>query len=148
MLTARQYSASHPDAVLLQTHPQSAKLPRIAPFSIKWVDQTSTRVKAFVYSIRKVGEIVTMTEHDMLAVADCYLQNRAATWMMGLEDGNENPETVSDLRVVIIREFVPPNEQARAKAKLMKLKLLTAVDGYINQFRELVNICRTPLSEA
>ena len=148
LLTARPDSASHPHAASLQTHSQSAKLPQIAPFSGKREDQTSTRVKAFVYNIRKVGQIATMTEPDMLALADCYLQDRAATWILGLEHANKKPKTVSDLQVALIREFVPPDEQARAKAKLMKLKLLKTVDGYINQLRELVDICQTPLSEA
>ena len=40
---------------------------------------------------------------SMLALADCYLQERAATWMMGLEDAGKKPGRVLALQDAMIR---------------------------------------------
>ena len=67
---------------------------------------------------------------------------------MGLEDAWKKPGTVLALQDAMIREFLPPDEQARASTRLMKLKLTKSVDSYISLFCELIEICQTTLSEA
>ena len=84
----------------------------------------------------------------MLNLADCYLRDRAATWMMNLEATECKPKKVSDLQEAMSKEFVPADEKARAKTKLMKHKLIRSVESYVSTFRDLVEICRTPRSEA
>ena len=124
----------------------SAKPPQIAPFSGKIEQQNSTKVKAFMFSIRKVGLIANMSEADMLALADCYLQDKAATWKMSLEARGEKPRSLEKLQQALIEEFVPADEKARANAKLMRLKLSGGVEKYIDTFRNLVEITGTSLS--
>lgn len=89
-----------------------------------------------------------MDDASKLAIADCYLQDCAATWMMSLEDAGNKPETALALQEAMIKGFVPPEEQARAETRLMKLKLAKSVDAYMSLFRDLIEICQTPLSEA
>lgn len=127
---------------------QSARVPQIAAYSGSRDQQTSTKVKSFVFNVRKVGQMNKMSEASMVAFADCYLQDRAARWMMRLEDSNEKPSSMSELQDAMIKEFIPPDEKARAKKKLMTLKLLKTVEQYILSFRDLVDICGTPLSES
>ena len=84
----------------------------------------------------------------MLDLADCYLRDRAATWVMNLEANECKPETVRDLQEAMFKEFLPADEKARAKTRLMKHKLGKSVNWYVSTFRDLVEICRTPSSEA
>ena len=105
-----------------------AKPPQIAPFSGKIEQQNSTKVKSFMFSIRKVGLVANMSETDMLALADCYLQDKAATRMMSLQARGEKHRSLEKLQKALIDEFVPADEKARAKAKLMRLKLSGGVE--------------------
>lgn len=151
-LTSSQATGSHS----APTHPSgtqtlqspAARVPQITPYSGKRGQQTSTSVKSFIYNVRKVGQLSNMDEASMLRYAECYLQDRAATWMMGLEEASQLPTTVSEMQSAMIKEFVPPDEKAQAKTRLMKIKMMKSADAYISAFRDLVDVCKTPLSEA
>ncbi len=84
----------------------------------------------------------------MLQLAECYLQDKAAKWIMRLERHQKKPVTVEELETALIKEFVPPNEVALAKVALMEFKKSESIDKHIMRFQELVELCDTPLSEA
>ena len=46
----------------------------------------------------------------MLELADCYLTDRAAMWLMNLEQLNTKPASMADLQTAMIDEFVQPDE--------------------------------------
>lgn len=60
-------------------------------------------------------------EDKLLQLAECHLQDPASTWITRLEVREEIPATLATLQKAIIKEFVPSNEKARAKLKLMAL---------------------------
>lgn len=127
---------------------RSIKAPQLCSYAGNHDERTSTKVKSFIYNVRKVGRLSGFRDQKMVELADCYLQDRAAVWMMGLERNNQKPRTVDELQTAMLREFVPQNERARAKARLMKIKQSSTMDSYISSFRDLVELCETPLSEA
>ena len=73
------------------------KAPQIYSFSGKTEDQTSTKVKSFIYSVQKVGALFCMSEQDMLDLADYYLTDAAAKWMMLLESSDSKPTSLTSL---------------------------------------------------
>ena len=83
------------------------KEPQIHSFSGKTEDQTSTKAKSFIYSFQKVGALSCMSEQDMLALADCYLNDAAAKWMMHLESSDSKPTSLTSLQSKMMAEFVP-----------------------------------------
>lgn len=68
--------------------------------------------------------------------------------MMSLERDGKKPRTTGELQEAMIREFVPQNEMARAKNRLMNLKQTGTMENYVSTFRDLVKLCDTPLSKA
>lgn len=130
------------------TENRVVRAPPMASFYGKQEERSSTRVKSFVYNLRKTGRLSGYNEWQMIELADCYLQDRAAIWMMGLERDGKKPRTTEELQEAMIREIVSQNELARAKTRLMKLKQTGTMENYISTFRDLVELCETPLSEA
>lgn len=81
---------------------------------------------------------------ESVEVAICHLQNRAAIWMMQLEDKCEKRTTLSDLQDAMILEFVPVDEQANAKSKLFNIKVWKSAHGYTEEFKSLLDIAEVP----
>lgn len=104
------------------------KSPPVPIFKGNVADRKSERVKSFFYSIKKYGTLCNYSEAKMVALAECHLQDRAASWMLGLERENQKPETLEELRQEMIREFVPTNERAAARVRLMDIKLKDSKD--------------------
>ena len=147
--TAQGSAPPHQQRTVLNS-PSAAptKIPQINSFTGTREEQTSTKVRAFIYNVKKVWKPGKMTEASMLDLADCYLRDRAATWVMNLEANDCKLETVRDLQLAMFKEFLPAGEKVRAKTRLMEHKLGKSVDWYVSTFRDLVEICRTTSSEA
>ncbi|PXF44159.1 hypothetical protein BWQ96_06086 [Gracilariopsis chorda] len=114
--------------VTVQTRTPSAgkntiRAPPITMFAGKAEDRNSEKVKSFFYSIPKYGKLCNYSEHNMLDLAECYLQDRAASWMMRLENENRKPTSLEELQKTMVDEFVPANEKASAPVKLMDLRM-------------------------
>lgn len=48
----------------------------------------------------------------------------------------------------MVKEFVPSSEKAKAQLKLLTFQIRQKLDKHIEDFRELVEICNTPVHEA
>ncbi len=99
------------------------------------------------YNVRKVGALSNMPEERMLELDECYLQDKAAAWMMRLEKTNKKLTTITELQECMISEFVPSYEVTRAKHALVKIKYKSNIENHISRFQDYVEICSTPLSE-
>ena len=126
---------------------QAVKAPPIPAFSGSNEERSSIKVKGFIYNVRKVGALSSMSEPQMLALAECHLQAVAANWMMRLEQTKTKPATLEQLESLMIKEFVPSDERARARMKLITLHMKTSVDAHLTQFQELLHCVNMPLSE-
>lgn len=143
------------DAPTMQTHIPSAgrnsiKAPPISMFAGKVEDRNSEKVKSFFYSVQRYGKLCNYSESNMLDLAECYLQDRAASWMMRLENENRKPESLEDLQKAMMDEFVPANEKAAARVKLMDLRMKDSncLEDHITRFEDLISICGTANNEA
>ena len=105
------------------------------------------KVKGFLYNVRKVGNLSNMSDQEMLNLAECHLQDNAATWMMDLEEEGKKPESLDELEKMMLAEFVPSDERARARMKLMSLQQKKSIESHITTFQELVAVCKMPISE-
>lgn len=69
--------------------------------------------------------------------------------MLRMESENVKPTSIEELQKAMMEEFVPANEQATARVKLMKISLKN--NGYIEdkiaQFEDLVTLCGTQRNE-
>ncbi len=88
-----------------------------------------------------------MYDSRLLALTECHFEDKAASWMMRLEQSNQKQMNIAALQASMIKEFVPPDEKARAKIKLMNCHMKGSVDKHITYFPDLVEIYGTPLSE-
>ncbi len=127
---------------------RSLKAPPIPIFSGKSDERTTTKVRGFIYNVRKTGKLTNLTEEKLVELAECHLQDKAAAWIMRLEQNDAKPTTIDDLQTMMISEFVPHDERARAKARLMNMELKTSIETHIEKFQDLIEICATPISEA
>ncbi len=127
---------------------QNLKPPPIPAYSGKEEERSSVRVKGFFYSIKTVGKLSKMSEENLLALAECHLQDKASRWIMRLEREGKKPITLDELQSEMLKEFVPSDEQTQAKSKLIKLKFKSNMEKHIATFQEYVQICDTPKSEA
>lgn len=86
----------------------------------------------------------------MVALAECHLQDRAASRMLRLEREKQKPESLQELKREMIHEFVPTNEKASARVQLMDIKLKDSSDLNEHEavFEDLVSLCGTPTNEA
>lgn len=89
-----------------------------------------------------------MTESQQVSLAEFHLQDKAAAWIMQMESAGTKATSIDALQGAMIHEFVPPDEKARAKIKLMSFKILSAMDTHMSRFQDLVEIRNTPFSEA
>ncbi len=93
--------------------------------------------------------MLSNVDDDKLAeLAECHFQDKAAAWIMRLEQSSTKPTTLADLQAAMISEFVPADEKARAKVRLMNLRISKSLEAHLSIFQDLVEICGTPLSEA
>lgn len=127
---------------------RSLKAPPIPIFSGKSDERTTTKVRGFIYNVRKTGKLTNLTEEKLVELAECHLQDKAAAWIMRLEQNDAKPTTIDDLQTMMISEFVPHDERARAKVRLMNMELKTSIETHIEKFQDLIEICATPISEA
>ena len=127
---------------------QGLNTPSIAIYSGKKEEKCTTKILGFLCSVRKNGKYGKLTDRQTLELAECHLRDGAATWYMGLEKNGETPGTMDDLQKAMIREFVPEDEKAQTKVKLMNLKFCGSMENHINNFKKLVAACETPLSES
>lgn len=99
------------------------KAPAIPYFSGDVKSCTFTKVKSFLYNVKKSAVFSKMSEERTVALAECYFTDIAASWMMRLEEEGRKPQTMAELQAAMIKEFVPPDEKARAKIELMNFKM-------------------------
>ncbi len=140
-----QSNSPDPNASPIQ---QNLKAPTIKAYAGTDKQRNSVSVRGFFYRVQKVGALSNISEEKMLSSPECHSQEKAAAWMMRLEQDGEKPATVSELQSEMIKEFVPSDEITQAKFKLMKLRFKSNMERHISTFEENVQICDTPLSEA
>lgn len=119
----------------------------IPAFSGKKEERNSQTLRAFFYSIRKVGKVCGFSEEKLLEIAELRLHGKAASWMERLEEQDGKPTTLEEFRKAIFKEFVPANEQNKAKLQLMNLKMKMTLEEHISYFQDLVLMSQTPASE-
>ena len=125
----------------------SIKAPCIPFYNGEGENRTSSKVKSFIYNVEKAGAFSGITEKRLLALAECYFTDSAAVWLMNLEDRNEKPDSIEALQRAMIMEFVPPDEQARAKVSLMEIKMKGSMDTHVSKFKKLIEITAVPENE-
>ncbi|GJV58889.1 putative reverse transcriptase domain-containing protein, partial [Tanacetum coccineum] len=96
--------------------------------------------------LESVFRISDCKERDQVKFATATLQGRALTWWngriasIGIDVGNGTPWT--EVRKWMTEEFCPRSVLQRLEQELYNLKLKgTDIDGYTNQFHELVLLC-------
>lgn len=60
-----------------------------------------------------------MIDEQMVQLAECYFQDRAAAWIMRMETNSNKPCYLAALKSAMITEYVPPDEKAGFKTKLI-----------------------------
>lgn len=125
----------------------SVRAPSISFFSGEGEGRTSAKVKSFIYNVKKAGVFSGIGEDRLLALAECYCTDSAAAWLMRLESRGEKPTDVNALQVAMLKEFVPPDERARAKFRLMEKKMTSSMDEHVTKFKKLVEITEVPENE-
>lgn len=123
------------------------KAPPVPAYSGKKDEKSSVKVKGFIYNVRKVGALSNMDEAQLLTLAECHLQDNAASWMMRLEESDAKPTTLDQLQTMMVKEFVPSDERSRARMKLLTLQMKKNAESHISHFQDLVQMCNMPLSE-
>ena len=126
---------------------RTLKAPPIPAYAGKKDEKTSVKVKGFIYNVRKVGKLSGMTDLELLDLAECHLQSHAATWMMKLEKDKKKPSTLNEMETMMLKEFVPSDERARARMKLMTFKQSKDMETHITRFQELVEVCSMGVTE-
>lgn len=119
-------------------------------FSGKASDRTSEKVQSFFYEIHKYWSLCDYSQKKMLALAECCLQDKAATCITRLEHNSVTPNTLEEPRTAMSQEFVPSNEIAEARIKLMEIKRneYVKLQDFISKFEDLIMLCGTPPNEA
>lgn len=126
------------------------KAPPVTCYSGKPSERNSEKFRSFFYSVCKFGALNHYSDEQMLAFAECYLQDRAAFWIMRLEREGNKPTSLDALKKAMIEEFVPANEKAKARVRLMDIKVSQSDDleDHIAKFEDLITLCDTPVNEA
>ena len=83
-----------------------------------------------------------------MALAECHLTDIAASWIMRTEEEGRKPSSITELQDAMMKEFVPPDEKARAPLELLELKMKESMDSHIARFKKLAEITSVPLKEA
>ncbi len=88
-----------------------------------------------------------MDDAQTLALAEWHLQEKAAAWIMRLESTALKPVTFADFESAMLTEFVPSDERARAKTRLLRLKINgnTRIEQHITLFQSLLDVANVPL---
>ncbi len=83
---------------------QGLKAPPIPVFTGKSQDCTSVKVKSFIFSVRRMG-CLSNTQNDMQLVqlATCHLQERAALWISRIESTPDMPQTLAELQSAMMK---------------------------------------------
>lgn len=147
---------SGPDRIGLAAEPErrterrTVKSIPISTFSGKANERNSLSVRGFLYSVTRAGTMYKYSDSEMVELAECHFQGRAAAWITKLEASGKKPGKMSELRAAMLRQFVPTDEQARARNRLMDLQMKprTTLESHINTFEDLMEICETPLNES
>ena len=128
----------------------AVKSPMIQVFKGNANDRTSERVNSFFYSITTCGKFYDYEDEKMVSLAECHLQYRAAIWITRLEKENKKPKTLDELKREMLKEFVPSNEKAAARVKLMEIKSSKSenFEEFLTTFDDLICLCETPTNEA
>ena len=66
---------------------------------------------------------------------------------MRLESRGEKPTDVDALQMAMLKEFVQSDECARAKVRLMEIKMRSSMDEHVSKFKRLVEITEVPENE-
>lgn len=66
---------------------------------------------------------------------------------MRLKTDHEKPTTIAELEACMLKEFVPPDEQSRAKVQLMELKMKGSMDKHVQKFESLIEVANVPTNE-
>lgn len=88
-----------------------------------------------------------IAEDRVLASAKCYLTDLAATWLIRLETRGKKARHVNDLQKLLIKEFVPPDDRARAKVSLIEIQMRSSKGKHFSKFNKLVEITDAPENE-
>lgn len=125
------------------------KAPTLQSFSGKASEKNSTSLQAFFFRVRKAAQFASMDPVSTLTLAVCHLDGRAATWYMRLESQEQAPETIDQLKTLMIKEFIPSIEKSQAKMALVSLRMnyTDDVDKHIDKFEELMEISGTDMAE-
>lgn len=127
---------------------QALKAPPIPIFTGKICDCTSIKVKGFISNVRRIGNLTRASETQLVELAACHLQEKAATWITRVETSLEKPDNLEKLQVMMLKHFVPANEKTRAVTKLWAFKMISKMDKHINEFIELVELAEASEKEA
>lgn len=80
--------------------------------------------------------------HEMVDVAKCFLKGAASTWINREEAQGTEFSNLDALEKALIEEYVPDNEDAQARSKLMRLQFKSnLLERHISQFRDLIELC-------
>ncbi len=125
------------------------KVVPIAPYGARPEGRTSTKVKGFLYNVRSVAGPHSMDDTQTLALAECRLQEKAAAWIIRLESTALKPVTFAEFESAMLKEFVPSDERARAKTRLLTLKINrnTRIEQHITLFQSLLDVANAPLDK-
>lgn len=124
------------------------KTPTIPASSCKKEERNSTGVRGFIFNVKKVAALSNLSRSNMLALAVFHLQGKDATLYMRLEDACKNPMNLRELQITMIGEFVPPDEEANCKVKLLNLQMKGNIGFHFSTFRHLIELSDTSKSKA
>lgn len=132
------------------TRTAAPKAPTIQNFSGSSSEKNSTSIQAFFFRINKAAQFARLDEECTLALAICHLDGRAATWYMRLEQNENCPTSLGQLKNLMIEEFVPSTEKSQAKMSLVTLRMTANedVDKHIDRFENLMEVSNTDMKEA
>ena len=105
-------------------------------------------MKSFIYNVSKADVFSNLSEAKLVALAECHLTDIAASRMMRTEEEGRKPSSITELQDAMMKEFVPPDEKARAQLELMDLKMKESMNIHIARFKKLAEITSVPLKEA
>ena len=88
-----------------------------------------------------------MSNSELLNLAERHLKPHVAAWMMKLEKDSKKPVALDELEKMMLKEFAPSGERARARMKLMTFKQVKDIETCIARFQELVEACNMGATE-
>lgn len=124
------------------------KSSNFSSFHGKESESTSVRVCSFISDIRKVTNLcLNISEAQEVYIAVCLLRDHADLWYARATNDHYLFSNLSALQEAMLSEFVPSSERAMRVA-LIQLRLSVSLESHMEGFRELVDVCQTPDSEA